>query len=235
MSKIEWTEQTWNPVTGCTKVSQGCKHCYAERMAKRLQAMGQANYANGFTVTTHEHMLSRPLERKKPTMYFVCSMSDLFHKDVPFVFIDRVFDVMRATPQHTYQVLTKRPERMAEFAQGINWPANVWAGTSVESAEHSARINHLRDVPAPIRFLSCEPLLGSLSGIALHGINWVIVGGESGPGARPMNLEWARELRDKCQAWGTPYFFKQVGGVNKKAAGRLLDGRTWDEMPEVRQ
>lgn len=232
MTKIEWTEQTWNPVTGCTKVSLGCKHCYAERMAHRLQAMGQPNYANGFAVMVHEHMLDIPLKRKKPTMYFVCSMSDLFHKDVLDYFISSVFDVMRATPQHTYQVLTKRPERMAEIAQRIDWPANVWAGTSIESQWHAGRMDHLLRVPAAVRFLSCEPLLGPLA-LKLDGIQWVIVGGESGSGARPMHPEWARSLRDQCQASNVAYFFKQWGGVNKKATGRELDGRTWDEMPQV--
>lgn len=232
MTKIEWTEQTWNPVTGCAKVSAGCKHCYAERMTKRLQAMGQPNYVNGFTVTTHEHMLDVPLKRKKPTMYFVCSMSDLFHEDVPTEFILRVFDTMRATP-HTYQVLTKRHKRMAEIAQRIDWPANVWAGASIESQWHVGRMSALLQVPARVRFLSCEPLLGPLT-LKLDGIQWVIVGGESGPGARPMDVQWARSLRDQCQSAGVAFFFKQHGGVNKKATGRELDGRTWDEMPDAR-
>ena len=236
MTSIEWTEKTWNPVTGCTRVSAGCKFCYAERMAKRLQAMGQPNYANGFEVTCHEHMLRVPLKRKKPTMYFVVSMGDLFHEAVPDAFLQRVFDVMRETPRHTYQVLTKRPERMAHFANTVlapGWPANVWAGTSIEDYKVARRILPLKTVPAVVRFLSCEPLLGPIGSINLSGIHWVICGGESGPGARPMDLMWARDLRDHCVESDTPYFFKQWGGVNKKATGRMLDGRTWNEMPEV--
>lgn len=234
MSKIEWTEKTWNPVTGCTKVSAGCKHCYAERMAKRLQAMGQPNYANGFKVTCHMHMLEIPMKRKKQTMWFVCSMSDLFHKDVPDHFIRLVFDVMYNTPQHTYQVLTKRPERMAEFAKQIIWPNNVWAGTSIENLDNAHRLAHLIKVPAPIKFLSCEPLLGPLP-IQVQLVDWVIVGGESGPPARPMDEQWVRDIQINCERKGVKFFFKQWGGVNKKETGRLLDGRTWDEMPEVSQ
>jgi protein gp37 len=232
MSKIEWTEQTWNPVTGCTKVSAGCKHCYAERMAGRLQAMGQPNYRNGFKLTTHEHMLDIPLKRKKPTMYFVCSMSDLFHPDVPGEFIARVFDAMRSTPQHTYQVLTKRAARMATLAPKLDWPGNVWAGVSMEAQHVFDRASCLRTVPAPVRFLSCEPLLGPLN-LNLSGIHWVIVGGESGPHARPMNPDWVRGVRDQCVAADVPFFFKQWGGKNKKKAGRLLDGQVWDQMPGI--
>jgi protein gp37 len=232
MSKIEWTERTWNPITGCTKVSQGCKFCYAERMALRLQAMGQPNYANGFTLTLHPHMLDIPLKRKKPTMWFVNSMSDLFHEDVPFTFIDRIFDVIGQTPHHTYQILTKRPERMVAYAvHRGEWPANAWAGTSIENFRVSVRLIYLRQVPAKVRFLSCEPLLGSLAPLDLLGVHWVIVGGESGPGARPMDAQWAREIRNKCVHHSIPFFFKQWGGVNKKATGRVLDGRTWNEMP----
>ena len=238
MTQIEWVKntdgtqgKTWNPVTGCTKVSAGCKHCYAERMAKRLQAMGQPNYRNGFEVTLHEHMLDVPLKRKKPTMYFVCSMSDLFHEDVSFDFISRVFDVMWRTPQHTYQVLTKRPHRMVQYAAKRAIPTNVWVGTSIEGQHVVDRIRYLVQVPATVRFLSCEPLLQGLFNLPLLDIDWVIVGGESGPGARPMNLDWARGIRDQCVKSGTPFFFKQVGGVNKKQTGRRLDGRTWDEMP----
>jgi protein gp37 len=233
MTTIEWTEKTWNPVTGCTKVSAGCKNCYAERMAERLQAMGQVNYASGFELTCHMHMLDVPMKRNKPTMYFVCSMGDLFHKDVGDPFLRLVFDVMYNTPQHTYQVLTKRPRRMYEFSKTINWPSNVWAGTSIEDRVTAERIVHLRLVDAPVRFLSCEPLLQSLAGLNLDRIDWVIAGGESGPGARKMDLDWAREIRDQCWASGVPYFFKQIGGVNKKATGRILDGRTWDEMPKA--
>jgi protein gp37 len=202
-------------------------------MAKRLQAMGQANYANGFKVTCHEHMLDVPLKRKKPTMYFVCSMSDLFHEDVPYDFIQRIFDTVRHTPQHTYQVLTKRPHIMADYATKRGIPVNVWVGTSIEDFAISTwRLPYLLKVPAPVRFLSCEPLLGSLQMLSLRGIDWVIAGGESGPGARPMDLNWAREIRDKCVGWKVPFLFKQIGGVNKKKTGRLLDGRTWDEMPD---
>ena len=230
-SSIEWTESTWNPVTGCTKVSAGCAHCYAERMALRLHAMGQPNYARGFRVAVHEHALDLPLTWRRPQVVFVNSMSDLFHDAVPEVFIRRVFDVMRRAHWHMFQVLTKRAERLAEVAPRLDWPKNVWMGVSVENAKHVDRIDHLRAVNAAVRFLSLEPLLGPLPGLDLTGIDWVIVGGESGPDARQMREEWAVDLRDQCQAAGVPYFFKQWGGVHKKRAGRLLQGRTWDEMP----
>ena len=232
MSKIEWTDETLNPVTGCTKISAGCKHCYAERMAKRLQVMGQPNYANGFKVTLHPDVMQKALRWRKPRMVFVCSMSDLFHKDVPFDFIQGIFDVMAQTPQHTYQVLTKRPERMAEFAGCMvgDWPVNVWAGASIENQENAGRLAHLVNVPAQVRFLSCEPLLGPLS-LQFRHVHWVIVGGESGPGARPMDADWVRSIQRQCEIDSVPFFFKQWGGVNKKATGRLLDSRTWDEMP----
>jgi protein gp37 len=204
-------------------------------MAKRLQAMGQPNYANGFKITCHMHMLDVPLKRRKPTMYFVCSMSDLFHEDVPFSFIQRVFDTVRFTPQHTYQVLTKRPHRMLEYATKIGIPINVWVGTSVEGQHVVDRIRYLAQIPMPVRFVSCEPLLQGLYNLPLHDIDWVIVGGESGPGARPIDLDWARGIRDQCIKSETPFFFKQIGGVNKKATGRMLDGRTWDEMPKAYQ
>lgn len=232
-TKIEWTEVSWNPVTGCSKVSPGCKHCYAERMAKRLQAMGQPNYVNGFKVTTHEHMLDRPLRWKKPRLVFVNSMSDLFHKDVPVDFILRVFDTMRRAEQHQFQVLTKRSHRLLELDAQIEWPPNVWMGVSIENEDYAFRIGDLRATSAHIKFLSLEPLLGPLPGLDLSGIDWVIVGGESGPGARPMAEEWVIDIRDQSIALGIPFFFKQWGGVNKKRAGRTLQGRTWEEIPGV--
>lgn len=240
-SAIEWTNATWNPVTGCTKISQGCKNCYAERMAVRLQAMGQPNYANGFQVTVQEHMLDLPLSWKKPRLVFVNSMSDLFHKDVPTEFIRRVFAVMERAPHHTFQVLTKRADRLRAIAADLPWPGNVWMGVSVEDQRAAnERVPHLLLTPAAVRFLSCEPLLGPIRfeaipawGGALDSLHWVIVGGESGPGARPMDPEWARTIRDQCLRAGVPFFFKQWGGVNKAKTGRELDGRTWDEMPDI--
>lgn len=230
-SSIEWTEATWNPVTGCDKISPGCKHCYAEVMARRLEGMGQPNYRNGFKLTLQPHMLQRPLAWRRPQVVFVNSMSDLFHKDVPLSYVQRVFDVMRRAPQHTFQVLTKRAERLEELAPEIAWPCNVWMGVSVEREDYAFRIAHLRRTPAAVRFLSLEPLLGPLPRLDLSGIDWVIVGGESGPGARPMEERWAMEILRRCRAAGVPFFFKQWGGVNKKAAGRLLGGRAFDEMP----
>jgi protein gp37 len=231
-SSIEWTESTWNPLTGCTKVSPGCKHCYAERMAKRLHAMGQPNYANGFKLTLHPQALEIPLGWKKPQMIFVNSMSDLFHKDVPVDFIQQVFDVMRRADWHTFQVLTKRTERLLEIDPQIDWPSNVWMGVSVENQDYKYRIDLLRQTHAKIKFLSLEPLLGPLPRLNLKGINWVIVGGESGPGARPVLEEWVIDIRDQCKAKRVPFFFKQWGGVQKKRAGRLLQGETWSQMPE---
>ena len=230
-SSIEWTEATWNPVTGCTKVSQGCKNCYAERMSKRLKAMGKPQYANGFRLTVHPEMLEVPFRWKRPRTIFVNSMSDLFHQDVPLEFIVKVFDVMRRCPQHTFQVLTKRPEIAASFAEHLMWGKNVWMGTSVENVLVTPRVETLRSIPASIRFLSVEPLIGPIPRLGLKGIHWVIVGGESGPRSRPMEPQWVRVIRDNCIANNVPFFFKQWGGVNKKASGRLLDGRTWDEMP----
>jgi protein gp37 len=230
-SDIEWTESTWNPVTGCTKISPGCKHCYAERMAERLQAMGQNNYRDGFRLTLQPHMLERPLGWKRPQTIFVNSMSDLFHQDVPVEYIERVFDVMRRAHWHRFQVLTKRSDRLAELAAQLEWTRNVWMGVSVESDKYRSRIDDLRTTGAAVKFLSLEPLLGPLPDLPLHGIDWVIVGGESGPDARPMSPAWATDLRDQCQRAGVPFFFKQWGGVQKKRAGRVLDGRTWDEMP----
>jgi protein gp37 len=230
-SSIEWTESTWNPLTGCTKISPGCKHCYAERMAKRLKAMGQPNYARGFQLTLHENALEKPLEWKKPQVVFVNSMSDLFHKDVPVEFILEVFDVMRRAHWHTFQVLTKRAERLEEVNPQIDWPDNVWMGVSVENSDYMFRIDHLRRTNAKTKFLSLEPLLGPLPNLNLNGIKWAIVGGESGPGARPVMQEWVTQIRDQCLAAKVPFFFKQWGGVHKKRAGRELEGRTWDEMP----
>ena len=233
-SSIEWTESTWNPVTGCTKISPGCAHCYAERMAKRLRAMGQANYRNGFRLTVHEHALRLPLTWKRPQTIFVNSMSDLFHRDVPAAFIHEVFAVMAAADWHTFQVLTKRSGRLAQLAPRLGWRDNIWMGVSVESQRYVQRIEDLAGAPAAIKFLSLEPLLGPLEGLKLDGIDWVIVGGESGPGARPMREDWVLDIRDQCQAAGVPFFFKQWGGVFKKRGGRLLEGRTWDAMPRRR-
>jgi protein gp37 len=230
-STIEWTESTWNPLTGCTKVSPGCKHCYAERMAKRLHAMGQPNYRNGFKLTLHENALEKPLEWKKPQVIFVNSMSDLFHKDVPVEFIQRVFGVMKRAHWHTFQVLTKRAERLEELSPKISWPDNVWMGVSIENQDYTFRIDHLRRTGAKIKFLSLEPLLGPLHGLNLEGISWAIVGGESGPKARPMDPTWVVDIRNQCLHSKVPFFFKQWGGVQKKKAGRVLEGRTWDEMP----
>ncbi len=234
-SGIEWTESTWNPVTGCTKVSPGCKHCYAERMAERLQAMGQANYGNGFELTLQPHMLDLPLRWKKPQTIFVNSMSDLFHKDVPVAYIQRVVDVMRRAHWHRFQMLTKRADRLAELSSEISWPENVWMGVSVENGSYISRIDDLRATGACVKFLSVEPLLGPLPALNLQGIDWVIVGGESGPRARSMDPEWVTDVRDQCRRARVPFFFKQWGGTNKKKAGRLLGGRTWDEMPRRAQ
>ena len=232
-SAIEWTESTWNPLTGCTKISPGCQHCYAERMALRLKAMGQPNYANGFKLTLHEQVLELPLQWKKPQTIFVNSMSDLFHKEVPFDFIKKVFDVMRRAHWHRFQVLTKRSERLAELSSDLPWASNIWMGVSVENERYAFRIDHLRETGAQVKFLSLEPLLGPLNHLDLDHINWVIVGGESGPGARPLERSWVVDIRDQCKSAGVPFFFKQWGGANKKRAGRELDGRTWDEMPEI--
>ncbi|WKZ37559.1 MAG: phage Gp37/Gp68 family protein [Anaerolineales bacterium] len=231
-SKIEWTESTWNPLTGCTKISPGCKHCYAERMAKRLHAMGQPNYANGFKLTMHPQALEKPLEWKTPQVIFVNSMSDLFHKDVPLEFVQSVFDVMKRAHWHQFQVLTKRSERLLELSPQLEWTENIWMGVSVENADYTFRIDHLRKTGAKIKFLSVEPLLGPIPKMNLKGINWVIVGGESGPGARPLEREWVVDIKNQCVRAKVPFFFKQWGGVQKKKAGRLLDGKTWDQMPK---
>lgn len=230
-SNIEWTESTWNPITGCNKISPGCKHCYAERMAFRLQAMGQPNYANGFNLTLHEHMLDHPLNWKKPQVIFVNSMSDLFHTNVPLNFIQKVFHTMRKAHWHQFQILTKRSERLLELSSQIDWPDNVWMGVSVENEDYAFRIDHLRQTGAKTKFLSLEPLLGPLKNLELRNIDWVIVGGESGPGARPMQPEWVTDIRDQCLKTNVPFFFKQWGGVRKKRNGRSLDGRTWNQMP----
>ena len=230
-STIEWTEATWNPVTGCTKISPGCKFCYAERMAHRLQAMGQQRYRNAFQLTLQPDAVEAPLHWRTPRIIFVNSMSDLFHKDVPLDHIKRCFDVMERASQHTFQILTKRPERAAELCARLPWPSNIWMGTSIENADYVWRLESLRIIPARVRFLSVEPLLGAIPRLPLKGIHWVIVGGESGPGARPMKIEWVREIRDQCVTKEVPFFFKQWGGTNKKRTGRVLDGQTWDQMP----
>lgn len=230
-SGIEWAQCTWNPLTGCTKISPGCKNCYAERMAKRLQAMGQPNYARGFKLTMHEHILGLPLQWKKPQAVFVNSMSDLFHADVPVEFILRTFGVMQRANWHRFQVLTKRSARLVELDPLLRWPPHIWMGVSVESQEYTFRIDDLRRTGSGVKFLSLEPLLGPLPGLNLEGIVWVIVGGESGPGARPMNPLWVTDIRNQCQRAGVPFFFKQWGGTNRTRAGRELEGRTWDEMP----
>ncbi|MCG3112124.1 MAG: phage Gp37/Gp68 family protein [Candidatus Manganitrophus sp. SB1] len=231
-SHIEWTDTTWNPVTGCSKVSQGCKNCYAERLAHRLQAMGLHRYRNGFDVTLHEQAINEPFSWKKPRKVFVNSMSDLFHEEIPLEYIQRVFAVMAAVPRHTFQILTKRSDRLREVTGQLPWPSNVWMGVSVESSDMLFRVTDLETVPAAVRFLSCEPLLGPLSQIPLSHIHWVIVGGESGPGARPMEPPWVYEILHQCRAANVPFFFKQWGGVRKSRTGRVLNGRTYDEYPD---
>lgn len=235
-SRIEWTEATWNPLTGCTKVSAGCKHCYAERMAKRLKAMGSENYRNGFKLTLQPHMLELPYRWRKPRSVFVNSMSDLMHPDVPDEYIEDVFRVMNENPQHRFQLLTKRPERLASIEQIVNWTPNIWMGVTIENDRFLSRADMLRACGAQVKFLSLEPLLGPLTGLDLTEIDWAIVGGESGPKARPMVAEWATELRDKCIDAEVCFFFKQWGGVQKHRHGRLLDGREWNQIPgEVEQ
>ena len=231
-SCIEWTNATWNPVTGCTKVSEGCRHCYAERFAERFRGVPGHPFEQGFDLRLWPERLELPLRWVDPRLVFVNSMSDLFHEVVPLEFIKRVFRTMRLARQHTFQVLTKRSQRLAEVAGELHWPPNVWMGVSIEASKVAYRADHLRQVPAAIRFLSCEPLLGSLSELDLRRIDWVIVGGESGPGARPMKEEWATEIRDRCDLAGIPYFFKQWGGPIKSRGGRTLAGRTHDEMPK---
>lgn len=230
-TKIEWTETTWNPVSGCSKLSSGCLNCYAERMAHRLKAMGNPNYRNGFDVTLHPHFLEAPLSWTRPRMIFVNSMSDLFHEDIPPEFIRHVFSTMERAHWHTFQVLTKRSERLLELAPKLHWPDNVWMGVSVENMDVAWRVDDLRKVGAVVRFLSLEPLLGPLPNLDLRGIHWAIVGGESGPRARPMEPAWVVGIRDQCEAADVSFFFKQWGGVFKKRNGRKLEGRTWDELP----
>lgn len=234
-TKIQWTEMTWNPITGCTKISEGCLNCYAARMAKRLKAMGNPRYINEFQVTVHEDLLDIPLGIKQPKMIFVNSMSDLFHADVPDEIIVKVFDTMNKAHWHTFQVLTKRPERVLEMDQEglLKWTSNIWMGTTVESDKYIERVDVLRNTKACIKFLSCEPLLGSIKEICLDKIDWVIVGGESGPKSRAMKKEWVSEIKDICEKKGVAFFFKQWGGINKKKSGRLLDGKTYDEYPVV--
>src|ERR1035437_1345886 len=229
---IQWTDSTWNPVTGCSKVSDGCKHCYAERMAFRLRAMGNPRYVDGFAVTLHPDLIDAPKSWKSPRRVFVNSMSDLFHEKVPVGFIIKVFATMRACPQHTFQILTKRSKRLAELAQKLDWAPNVWMGVTVEDERVIHRIADLRTVPAAVRFLSCEPLIGSCDGMPLDGIDWVIVGGESGPGARPMDISWVRSIFKQCRSAKAAFFFKQWGGVRKDLTGRELNKRTYDEMPK---
>ena len=230
-SNIEWTDRTWNPTTGCTKVSTGCKNCYAERMARRLKTMGQPRYVDGFKLTLHKNILELPLSWKKPKRIFVNSMSDLFHEDIPDEFILKVFDVMRRASQHQFQVLTKRAERLKALDVFIDWPSNVWMGVTVETMGYKGRIDCLRRTGAKVKFLSLEPLLGPLDWIDFDRIDWIIVGGESGPGARPMKEEWVIDVRDQCVDQGVSFFFKQWGGVKKENAGRVLRDRVWDEMP----
>ena len=232
-TKIQWTEMTWNPITGCTKISDGCLNCYAARMAKRLKAMGNPRYINEFEVTVHKDLLGVPIEIKQPKMIFVNSMSDLFHKDVPDDIIIKVFETMNKAYWHTFQVLTKRPERVLAMDKAglLKWSSNIWMGTTVENDKYINRIDKLRKTKANIKFLSCEPLLGSLKDISLEGIDWVIVGGESGPKSREMKKEWVLELKELCEKEGVAFFFKQWGGINKKKSGRMLDGKTYDGYP----
>lgn len=232
MTKIEWTESTWNPTTGCTKISHGCEHCYAERMSKRLQSMGLEKYKNGFELTLHPSVLIEPYSWRIPRFVFVNSMSDLFHEDIPFDYIVRVFKVMNDNFKHTFQVLTKRSDILLEYSRHLNWSKNIWMGVSVESKQYIERINTIRNTNAFIKFLSLEPLISDVGSLNLTRIDWVIVGGESGPGARPMNKEWVRDIKNQCQLQDVPFFFKQWGGVNKKKTGRILEGKTWDGMPQ---
>lgn len=229
--KIEWTESTWNPTTGCTKISIGCKNCYAERMAKRLKAMETQKYKNGFNLTLHPDILKEPYSWRYPRTVFVNSMSDLFHEDIPLDYIRRTFKVMNENPQHTFQVLTKRAEILQDYSKYLNWTKNIWMGVTVENQEYTNRIDSLRETNANVKFLSIEPLISEITNINLSDIDWVIVGGESGPGARPMLKEWVLKIKDQCIKQDAPFFFKQWGGTNKKKAGRLLEGKIWEEMP----
>ena len=230
-SKIEWTDETWNPTTGCTKVSAGCKHCYAERIAERLQSMNSPRYVKGFNLALHDDLIDKPRHWRKGRMIFVNSMSDLFHKSVPSEFIERVFNTMNECPQHIFQVLTKRSDRARKFSERVQWSDNIWMGVSVENKNFYHRIADLVEIPARVRFLSCESLLAPLDDLPLDDIHWCIVGGESGPKARPMEASWVRSIKSQCRSAEVPFFFKQWGGVNKKKTGRLLDGKEYDELP----
>jgi protein gp37 len=232
-SKIEWTENTWNPVTGCTKISNGCKNCYAYTLAKRLKLMGNLKYSNGFNIALHDYCLDDPLNWKKPSIIFVNSMSDLFHEDVPMEFIKKVFDTMNKASWHTFQILTKRVERLAAVANQLNWSPNIWQGVTVESGAYKYRVDYLRRVPSAVRFISFEPLIGEIKNIDFTGINWSIVGGESGFQARQMKEEWVLNIKEECERQGVLFYFKQWGGINKKKTGRTLLGKTWDEMPRI--
>ncbi|MCD1257640.1 phage Gp37/Gp68 family protein [Paenibacillus athensensis] len=232
-SSIEWTEATWNPVTGCTKISEGCRNCYAATMARRLHAMGNPRYQDGFNLTLHHDLIELPLTWRKPRRIFVNSMSDLFHQDVPLDFIQRVFETMEQAHWHTFQILTKRSDRLLELSEHLPWPPNIWQGVSVENNQVVYRIDHLRNTPAAVKFLSIEPLIGPIDELNLDGIHWVIVGGESGFGARPMNEEWVVSIKNQCMNQNVAFFFKQWGGVQKHRTGRLLEGRTWDDYPEI--
>ena len=230
-TSIEWTNSTWNPVTGCHKISPGCKNCYAARLAPRLRAMGNPRYANGFEVTLHSDLVELPTKWTKPKKIFVNSMSDLFHTEVPLDFIQSVFSTIVTANHHTFQVLTKRPEQALKMAVELPWPTNLWMGVSVENSDYLHRVDTLRQIPARTRFLSLEPLIGAIPNVDLSGIDWVIVGGESGPGARKIEEDWVRSIRDQCEESGVRFFFKQWGGTNKKRSGRMLDNRTWDDFP----
>lgn len=230
-TKIEWTDRVWNPFNGCTKISAGCKNCYAAKMARRLQGMQKRGYRNGFEISVVPERLDNPSHWKKPSMIFVNSMGDLFHKDVPQEYRQRIFQVMNECTRHTFQILTKRPEELVKVQDQFNWTSNIWIGVTVESAQYLSRVDQLRQVPAHVRFLSCEPLLGPLGQFDLSGIHWVIAGGESGPGARPVQEAWVTELKDWSKQCHTPFFFKQWGGVHRRLNGRLLEGREWNEMP----
>lgn len=230
-TKIEWTESTWNPTTGCTKISTGCKNCYAEKMSKRLQSMGVAKYKDGFNLSIHPEVLNEPYKWKTPKTIFVNSMSDLFHEDISFDFIQKVFKVMADNSQHTFQVLTKRADIMSEYSPHLVWSKNIWMGVTVENADYISRVDLLRNTNAIVKFLSIEPLLGPIVDLNLQNIDWIIVGGESGPKARPLEKEWIVSIKDICESQKVPFFFKQWGGFHKKRNGRVLEGKTWDEMP----
>lgn len=232
-SKIEWTDNTWNPTTGCTKISTGCTNCYAEKMSFRLQKMGNPKYQDGFKIKIHPNSLNEPYSWKKPSMVFVNSMSDIFHESIPFSFIEQVFKVMNDNQMHVFQVLTKRSKILKEYAKHLNWTKNIWMGVSIEDVNQVFRMEELKETDAAIKFLSCEPLLADLGKLKLSGINWVIVGGESGSGSRPMDEAWVQNILNQCDKQRVPFFFKQWGGFNKKKNGRILNGRTYSDMPEI--